>query len=68
MASGIALYNSIGNLGGFAGPYIIGALQTENDSNAASMAVLSAFLLFSATIVLTLGRILTVRLAPARAA
>src|SRR5262245_58362580 len=26
-ASGLALFNSIGNLGGFAGPYLIGALK-----------------------------------------
>ena len=58
MASGIALYNSIGNLGGFAGPYIIGALQTDNGGNAASMAILSMFLVFSASIVLGLGRVL----------
>jgi len=58
MASGIAVYNSIGNLGGFVGPCMIGALQTENGSNAASMAVLAVFLLFSASIVLGLGRVL----------
>ena len=57
-ASGVALYNSVGNLGGFAGPYIIGALQKDDGSNAASMAVLATLLLFSACLVLALGRVL----------
>jgi ACS family tartrate transporter-like MFS transporter len=65
-ASGVALYNSVGNLGGFAGPYIIGALQKDDGSNAASMAVLATLLLFSACLVLALGRVLAAPPAPAR--
>ena len=60
-ASGIALYNSIGNLGGFVGPYIIGALKEESGTYASSMAVLASILVLSAIVVLALGRAMAAR-------
>ena len=44
-AGGIALYNSIGNLGGFAGAYIVGALKGESGDYASGMAALALGLL-----------------------
>jgi len=44
-AGGIALINSIGNLGGFAGPYIMGTLKEMTGSHQAGLRVLaSAFI------------------------
>jgi ACS family tartrate transporter-like MFS transporter len=57
-ASGIALYNSIGNLGGFAGPYIIGALKEQSGSYALSMAVISLALVLAALILLAFSRVM----------
>lgn len=45
MAGGIAFINAIGNLGGFAGPYIVGSLKSNSDDYASglyALAVLSA--------------------------
>jgi MFS transporter, ACS family, tartrate transporter len=43
-AAGIAVINSVGNLGGFYGPYIIGLKQTEGDGFRGGMLVISACL------------------------
>jgi ACS family tartrate transporter-like MFS transporter len=61
VASGSALFNAIGGLGGFFGPTIIGALKQQTGSYASGMGALSFALVMSATIVLTLGRALTPR-------
>ena len=55
-ASGLALYNAIGSVGGFTGPYIIGSLREQSGTYSSSMAILSAILVLTATIVLALGR------------
>jgi ACS family tartrate transporter-like MFS transporter len=55
-ASGIAIYNSIGNLGGFLGPYIVGSLKESTGGYSAGMAVLAVVLVLAAIVVLTLGR------------
>ena len=55
-ASGLALYNAIGSVGGFTGPYIIGALREESGTYSSSMAVLSIILVLTATILVALGR------------
>jgi MFS transporter, ACS family, tartrate transporter len=60
-AGGIALYNSIGNLGGFAGPYIVGALKQESGSYASAMGALAVGLVLSALIVLARGRAMAPR-------
>jgi ACS family tartrate transporter-like MFS transporter len=42
-AGGIALINSVGNLGGFAGPYIMGWVKNETGSFKGGLYVLAAF-------------------------
>jgi len=55
-AAGIALINSVGNLGGFAGPYMIGAIATRTGSLYAGLAIAGVVLFISATLVLLLPR------------
>jgi ACS family tartrate transporter-like MFS transporter len=55
-AGGIALINSICNLGGFAGPVLMGWLLQRTGTYSAGMFALSAELLVSAALVLLLGR------------
>lgn len=55
-AASIALINSIGNLGGFAGPYVVGAIKTLSHSFAGALLFLSASLLISGTLFLLLTR------------
>ncbi|WP_270038967.1 MFS transporter [Solirubrobacter ginsenosidimutans] len=45
-AAGIALINSIGNLGGFAGPYLVGLMKDATGSTDAGLLVLAAILAF----------------------
>jgi MFS family permease len=44
VAAGLAAINSIGNLGGFVGPYLLGLLTTWLHSRTAGVAVLGAFM------------------------
>jgi ACS family tartrate transporter-like MFS transporter len=53
-ASGIALINSIGNLGGFAGPYILGSVKDATHSYVISLYVLAAFAVAAAFVSLFL--------------
>ena len=53
-ASGIALINSVGNLGGFAGPSAIGTLANETSGIHGGLAVAGISLFASATLVLLL--------------
>lgn len=54
-ASGIALINSVGNVGGFAGPYAFGALiDAAGGSDVAGLALLSGTLLLGAVITLAI--------------
>ncbi len=62
-AGGIALIYSIGNLGGFVGPMIIGISIERTGSYAASMAVFGFFLIVAATTVVLLGRTAGIRAA-----
>ncbi len=55
-AAGIALINSVGNLGGFVGPYMIGTIATRTGSPYAGLAVAGVPLFISATLVLLLPR------------
>jgi MFS family permease len=52
VAGGIAVANSIGNLGGFTGPFLIGAIRQATGSFTAGMLMLCAFLLISALLAL----------------
>jgi D-galactonate transporter len=55
-AAGIALINSVGNLGGFAGPYMIGAITMRTGNLYAGLAIAGVPLFISATLVLVLPR------------
>jgi ACS family tartrate transporter-like MFS transporter len=54
-ASGLALVNTIGTLGGFFGPVIVGALKAHTGNYSAAMAALGAAQLLAAVIVLATG-------------
>jgi len=54
-AAGIGLINSIGNLGGFIGPAIIGTMTQWTGSLRAGLAVIGICMLVSATLVLLLS-------------
>ncbi|MFJ9179389.1 MFS transporter [Streptomyces sp. NPDC102360] len=47
-AAGLALINSVGNLGGFVGPYVVGAIKGATGSLSASMLFLAAVMVFAA--------------------
>jgi ACS family tartrate transporter-like MFS transporter len=55
-AGGIALVNSIGNLGGFIGPYLMGWLKQDTGDYRSGMAALALSLAASAVLTLVLGR------------
>ncbi|RFB79752.1 MFS transporter [Methylovirgula sp. 4M-Z18] len=55
-AAGIATINSIGNLGGFVGPYAIGWLKQTTGGYAAGLLVVAALLVLSAVLTLVLAR------------
>ena len=55
-ASGIAVINSVGNLAGFASPYMIGTLRDMTGNSAIGMYVLAACLVLGAAIVLTVPK------------
>ena len=53
-AGSIALINSIGNLGGFAGPYLVGVVKQATHSFAGGMIVMAASLVVGGVLALTL--------------
>jgi ACS family tartrate transporter-like MFS transporter len=55
-AAGIALINSVGNLGGFVGPYIIGAVAMRTGNLYGGLAIAGIFSFISAILVLVLPR------------
>lgn len=55
-AGGIALINSVGNIGGFVGPYLLGYVRDHTGSFAPGLRVLAGFLLLTAVLALTLRR------------
>ncbi|GAA5116437.1 MFS transporter [Pseudonocardia adelaidensis] len=55
-AAGIALINSFGNIGGFAGPYLTGFLRDLTGNNKAGMFVVAAFMVMAGIVVLVVGR------------
>ena len=59
-AAGIALINSFGNLGGFVGPYAIGAISKETGSLQTGLVFIGISLLTSAVLILALRK----RIAP----
>ena len=54
-AAGIALINSIGNLGGFIGPFLIGWLKDKRGSYADGLYAVAAMLALSAVVMLALS-------------
>ncbi len=54
-AGSIGLINSIGNLGGFLGPYLVGKIETVTGSFAIGMGVLACSMTLSAGLVFFLG-------------
>jgi ACS family tartrate transporter-like MFS transporter len=58
-AAGIALVNSIGNLGGFTGPYLMGWLRQTSGGYALGLGALAAGLTGTALLVLLMSRTLT---------
>jgi ACS family tartrate transporter-like MFS transporter len=55
-AAGIALINSIGNLGGFAGPWFVGLAKELTRHYAAGFALIALFLVFAGCVVLWAGK------------
>jgi ACS family tartrate transporter-like MFS transporter len=55
-ASGLALVNSIGNLGGFVAPYVVGALRDATGSSQAGLLFLAAVLALTALATYLYGR------------
>jgi ACS family tartrate transporter-like MFS transporter len=55
-AGGIALINAVGNLGGFAGPYVMGWAREETGSYVLGLAILATSMAIAAALVLALGR------------
>jgi len=53
-ASGIALINSVGNLGGFVGPYVIGAVSRRTGGTSGGLAFVGVSMMVSAMLVLLL--------------
>ena len=53
-AGGIALVNSIGNVGGFVGPYVVGWIRVASGGFTAGLLTLAAILILGAVIVLRL--------------
>lgn len=56
-ATGIAAINSIGNLGGFAGPYLVGWFRETTGDFSGGLLAVAAMLAFSAALVLVLAGI-----------
>jgi ACS family tartrate transporter-like MFS transporter len=67
VACGVAVFNSIGNIGGFLGPYLIGATKEATGSYAPSMIVIAIDLMVSALMLFLLGRKMTPQAMPLRA-
>jgi len=56
-AGGIALINSVGNLGGFFGPYIVGIIKDKTQSNLSALLFLGAALLCMGVLALTIRNV-----------
>lgn len=55
-AAGIGLINSVGNLGGFAGPYIVGVIKHHSSNFATSLLTMGVPLLLGAILVVMMPR------------
>ena len=57
-AGGIALINSVGNIGGFAGPYLLGYIRDHTGSFAWGLRALAGSLIVTAALALTVRRLI----------
>ena len=53
-AGGIALVNSVGNVGGFVGPILVGWVRERTGQFGAGLLMLAAFLIIGAVVVLAI--------------
>jgi MFS transporter, ACS family, tartrate transporter len=60
-AGGIGFINTIGSLGRFIGPAVVGALKQQTGTYSSAMAALASAMMISAVIVLVMGRRMAVR-------
>ena len=65
-ATGIATINSIGNLGGFVGPVVIGWIKDQSGSFAGGLWFVAGLLVLSAVLTLLLSRTQPRSAAPVR--
>ncbi|WP_207003613.1 MFS transporter [Trinickia mobilis] len=56
LAAGVAVMNSVGNLSGFAGPYVVGAIKEATGSFAGGMQVVAGFGMVAVGLVLLITR------------
>jgi ACS family tartrate transporter-like MFS transporter len=63
-AAGIGLFNSIGSLGGFLGPGIVGLLRQNSGDFSSGLAAIAVGFAVAALIVLALARVLVPRRVP----
>jgi ACS family tartrate transporter-like MFS transporter len=63
-AAGIGLFNTLGSLGGFFGPSLVGILRQSSGDYATGLAAISVGFAFAGLIVLALGRVLVPRHVP----
>jgi len=62
-ASGIALINSVGNLGGFAGSTVVGLIAQKTGSLSGGLAFAGSSMIVSTVLVLLLPKTASIRLA-----
>lgn len=55
-AAGIAIINSVGNLGGFVGPYVIGWIKEMTGGFRGGLFVVGVFMVLSGIMALVVGR------------
>jgi nitrate/nitrite transporter NarK len=65
-AGGIAIVNAIGNLAGFAGPYVMGGLKDATGTYTAGLLTIAVVALIGAGIVMALHHDAALELAPKR--
>jgi nitrate/nitrite transporter NarK len=56
-AASVGLINSVGNLGGFVGPYVVGYVTQRTGSSAGGMLLLAGSAVAASAIVLSLGAV-----------
>ena len=55
-AAGVAFINSVGNIGGFVGPYVLGLIKDRTQGYAAALLILAVLLLVAGSVVAVLRR------------